>query len=157
MTDTGQRLRLEQAIARLPTTDGGSAIVLATAGTPPAMALLSTGDVYIHGDRVSVVTYRGSSASQRLGGSFTLLVPGGDAAFRIEVVEAVTRSAGKIELIEGRLVAIRPTAEPPWLIEMSFRPDPPDDPSVGAFVEYWSRVRTWLQAGAIGEPPKPAL
>lgn len=157
MTDDVDRLRLASALEPLPTSAGGLAIVMATAGIPPAMALLSTGDVQIEGDRVSVVTYRGSSVSQRLGGGFTLLVPATDRAFRVEVTNAVNRSAGNVELVEGLLAGIRPSAEAPWLLEMSFRPDRPDDPSIPAFVDYWASVRAWLKSGTPGEPPPPPL
>lgn len=121
------------------------------------MALLSTGDVWIDGDSVAVVTYRNSSVSQRLGESFTLLVPATDVAFRVEAVDATSRSIGLVELIEAQLGAIHRTAEQPWLLDISFRPDPPDDPAVAAFVAYWADIRTWLQGGAAGEPPHPVI
>lgn len=157
MTDDGERMRLVRALEPLPTAAGGVAIVMATAGVPPAMALLSTGDVRVDDDRVSVVTYRGSSVSQRLGGSFTLMVPASDVALRVEVVDAVVRSEGNVELVEGRLVGIRPTAEPPWLLEMSFRPERSDNPSIAGFVDYWALVRAWLERGGTGTPPPTPL
>ncbi|MGH8874670.1 MAG: hypothetical protein ACRDVM_05385, partial [Acidimicrobiia bacterium] len=139
----------------LPTAEGGIVVVLATAGPPPALAMLSSGDVAVDGDRVRVATYGGSSAAARLGGSFSLLVPGKDLALRVEVVEAHSRPAGKLAIIEGRIEAIRPTAEPPWTMELRFRPNPAA--RVDGFLSYWQAVRTWLASGADGEPPPPSV
>jgi hypothetical protein len=158
MIDDHLRSALKTALEPLPGLHGGTAVVLATAGTPPALALLSTGDVHVEGDTVRVVTYRGSSAARRLGGSFSLLVPAGETAFRVEAIEAAARSKGTVELIEGRLAGVRPTAEPPWLLDMSFRPAPgADEAAALRFIDYWTDVRSWLEGGATGSPPDTTL
>lgn len=157
MSPEDTRRQLLEALAPLPSNDGGIAIVLATSGSPPALALLSSGDVKVTDDAVRAVTYRNSSAAQRLGDSFTLLVPTGDAALRVEVVDACRRSASYVELIEGRMAGIRPTSEPPWLLEMSFRPQSEGADKIPAFVTYWAGVREWLDGGAEGDPPAPAI
>ncbi len=146
--------RLEEILEPLPPAEGGIVVVLATAGPPPALAMLSSGDVTVHGDRVRLATYGGSSAATRLGGSFSLLVPDEDRALRVEVVDAHSRPAGKLAVIEGRIEAIRPTAEPPWIMELRFRPTPAAQ--VDGFLSYWQAVRTWLASGE-GEPPPPAV
>ncbi|MGH9167394.1 MAG: hypothetical protein ACRD02_06130 [Acidimicrobiia bacterium] len=148
------RARLDEALEPLPTAEGGIVVVLATAGPPPALAMLSSGDVYVEGDTVRVATYQGSSASNRLGGSFSLLVPAGEEALRVEVEDAGSRPAGKLALIEGRIREIRPTAEPPWVMELRFRPAG-EGAGVEGFLSYWRAVRSWLATGATGEPSVP--
>ena len=143
-----------EALDRLPDTGGGIALALATSSTPPAMAMLSTGDVHWAGDRLRVGIYASSSVIPRLGGAFTLLVPLRDRACRIEVVEATARVAGPIAMLEGRVGDVRPTAEPPWLVEMRFRPEPAGDPRLQGFVDYWAGVRSWL-SGETDEAPQP--
>jgi hypothetical protein len=158
MIDDELRRALTAALEPLPDLDGGIAIVLATAGPPPALALLSAGDVRVGGNTVRVVTYRGSSAARRLGGSFALLVPAGERAFRVETTEATVRLSGNVELIEGRLVGIHPTAEPPWLLDLSFRPaSGADEAEVVPFLRYWGDVRSWLENGAEGSPPDTTM
>ena len=112
---------VRRALAPLPEAEGGIAVVLATSGVPPAVALLSSGDVDVSATAVRAVTYGGSSAATRLGTAFTLLVPAGEVAYRVEVDGATSRPAGRLALIEGRLAAIRPTAEPPWMLDLRFR------------------------------------
>jgi hypothetical protein len=148
---------VRRALVPLPGDDGGVAVVLATSGIPPAVALLSSGDVDVTGTAVRAVTYGGSSAAQRLGGAFTLVVPADEVAYRVEVDGATSRTVGRLAVIEGSLAAIRPTAEPPWLLDLRFhrRPGSPAG-DAARFVAYWSAVRGWLAAGAIGEPPEPA-
>jgi hypothetical protein len=145
--------RLSSALDPLPDASGGSTIVLATAGTPPALALLSTGDVLIVGSIVRVGLWATSSAATRLGGAFSLLVPAGDVALRVGVGDARAQRHGYVAMIEGRLGDIRPTAEPPWVPVMRFVPDDPSDPRVATHLDYWVAVRHWL-AGQ-GTPPDP--
>lgn len=142
---------VEQALADPPDRSGGIAIVLATAGSPPAMALLSSGDVYISGDVARVGIYGSSSAVTRLGGAFTLLIPLGEMAVRLEVGSATTSGAPPLALIEGTIESIRPTAEPPWVLEMRFVPEPENHPSIPGFLDYWRQVKSWLA----GEEPHP--
>ncbi len=113
----------EVALARLPTTRGGDVIVLATAGSPPAVAMLSTGDVWIDGLWVRVAVHATGSAVSRLGGAFSLLFPARDHALRVEVVPAESRVSGDLAVLEGPIVAVRPTSEPPWVIDLVFRPE----------------------------------
>lgn len=141
---------LDRALGPLPTVDGGIVVVLATAGAPPAMAMLSSGDVCVIGTTVRVALHGSSSAGRHLGGAFTLLVPAPGRALRAEVVEATARTAGRLLLLEGRLDAIRPTAEPPWTFGMSFGPTGSGD--VQRFVTYWRDVRAWL-ADPVQPPP----
>lgn len=145
------RERLGVALRSMPTEQGGPALVLATAGVPPAMALLSTGDVHLSGDVFRVAVHGGSSVVTRLEGSFTVLVPGADEALRVEVVDATARKTGDLAVLEGRLADVRPTSEPPWVLQMSFRPAGPG--GVQRHLEYWRSVRSWLASGATGEPP----
>jgi hypothetical protein len=156
---SGEELLAEvrRALAPLPEAEGGVAVVLATSGVPPAVALLSSGDVDVSATTVRAVTYGGSSTATRLGTAFTLLVPAAEVAYRVEVDGATSRPAGSLALIEGRLAAIRPTAEPPWILDLRFRRQPStttDDAE--RFVAYWSAVRAWLASGAEGDPPEPA-
>ncbi len=156
---TGSDLeRVRAVLAPLPDAGGGAAVVLATSGVPPAVALLSTGDVAINGAVARAVTYGGSSVATRLGTAFTLVVPAGDVTFRVEVVDATSRAAGKLAVIEGTIDGVRPTAEPPWMLDLRFRPDPDAGPTeVEPFLAYWAAVRGWLRAGATGDPPVPAI
>jgi len=138
------------ALAPLPTSAGGIVVVLATAGPPPAIAMLSSGDVHLDGETVRVAVHAGSSAGGRLGGAFTLLVPDGGRALRVEAVEATARVIGELALLEGRLARIRPTAEPPWTFDLSFHPE--SLAGVDRFVAYWAGVREWL-ADPDRDPP----
>lgn len=152
--------RLAAALDPLPDASGGSAIVFATAGTPPALALLSTGDVLIVDDIVRVGLWATSSAVTRLGGSFSLLVPTGDVGLRVEVVDARAQGHGHVAMIEGRLDRIRPTAEPPWTPVMRFQTEDPTDPRIPGHLEYWAAVRRWLAGEAdapqaVGGPAHP--
>lgn len=146
--------RVQEALARLPSATGGDAIVLATSGPPPAMALLSTGDVHIVDGEVLVGIHASSSAVSRLGGSFTLLIPLGEIAARIEVASASASTHGPLALLSGEIASIRPTTEPPWVLEMRFRPEHSGHPAIPQHLRYWVGVRDWL-AGGSPHPPAP--
>lgn len=141
----------QEALRPLPTEDGGTIVVLATAGVPPAVAMLSSGDVLVNEDRVRAALYAGASAGRRLGGAFTLLVPTRERAVRVEATDASAREAGRLVLLEGDLTGVRPTAEPPWGIHMRFFPTAEE--GVADFLHYWRSVREWLEGGATDEPP----
>jgi hypothetical protein len=141
------------AVAPLPTTNGGIAIVLATAGPPPAIVPLSTGDIAVEGDMVRLALFADSSAVRRLGGSCTILVPTEKGALRVYLQPAVARKTGPLAVIEGNIVAVRPSAEPPWSLRLDFRPTAEEGRE--AFVEYWTRVRSWLERRALDEAPQP--
>lgn len=147
------REQLAAALSPLPDATGGSMIVLATSGTPPALALLSTGDVLVAGDIARVGLWAGSSAATRLGDGFSLLVPAGDVALRVEVSDAHAEEHGHVALIEGRITNVRATSEPPWVPVFRFIPDDPADPRVSDHLEYWTAVRRWLEER--GDPPTP--
>jgi hypothetical protein len=143
---------LRQVLATPPDETGGRILVLATAGPPPALAVLSTGDVVVAGDRLRVGLHATSSAVARLGGAFSLLVPADEVALRVEVIDAVARTSGDVAVLDGRIAAVRPTAEPPWRITMEFRPDDPADPRVRPHLRYWAALNDWL-AGRSRQPP----
>lgn len=144
---------VEAAIAPLPTIEGGSMLVLATAGVPPAIAVLSTGDVAVVEGELRIAVHGGSSAATRLGGACTLLVPAGDEAYRVEAEPAEARRAGELTVIRGHIVSVRPTAEPPWVMRASFHRQSPEDDAAASYVAFWSSVREWLVAGAEGDGP----
>lgn len=144
---------VQAAIEPLPTAEGGSMLVLATAGSPPAIAVLSTGDVAVVRGDVRVAVHGGSSAASRLGGAFTLLVPDRDEAYRVEVEPAVARRAGDLTVISGPIVSVRPTAEPPWVMRASFQPAEAGADRAGDYVSFWAAVRAWLVDGADGDGP----
>ena len=148
--------RVAGALSELPTKSGGLAVVLATAGTPPAMALLSSGDVYMEDNEIRVGIYASSSAVTRLGTAFTLLVPMGEIAARIEATDVRSKIQPPLAMLEGSISSIRPTAEPPWVLEMRFAPEPPDDRAIPNYLEYWTGVRAWL-SGQSTEPPVPPI
>jgi hypothetical protein len=153
--DTRDELRdsLLAALGPLPTRAGGTAIVLATAGPPPAVTLLSTGDVVVDGDTVRIALFADNSAAARLGGTCTLLVPTDRGALRISLQPAFVREAGQLSVIEGNIVSLRPSYEPPWSLRLEF--SPVAEQGRDAFVEYWAQVRSWLERGAPGEGPQP--
>ena len=62
---------LVAALDPLPTTAGGASIVLATAGPPPTITPLSTGDVVVDNDTVRLAVFASNSAAKQLGGSCT--------------------------------------------------------------------------------------
>lgn len=147
---------VEEALQTAPTESGGIAVVLATAGSPPAMALLSSGDVHVSDGIARVGVYRSSSAVSRLGGAFSLLVPLGADAVRLEVgsatvVEASPRAS--LAKLEGKIESIRPTSEPPWVLEMGFVPESSNHPDIPRFLDYWKQVKAWL-AGEQPDPPQ---
>lgn len=143
------------AVNPLPTLDGGTAIVLATAGSPPAIILLSTGDVVVDDDKVRLAVFADNSAVRQLGGSCTLLVPTGRGALRVYLELAAARRAGPLAVIEGDIVSLRPSSEPPWALRLDFQPT--EEEGRDAFVEYWRQVRSWLEHGAPGEGPEPPM
>lgn len=151
--DSELRGDVARALAAAPTRDGGRVVVMATAAVPPALTVLSTADVWTDGETVRVALHGGTAAAERLGGAFALLVPDDARALRVEVVDATAQARGPLVLIEGRLAAIRPTAEPPWGIELRFVAAP--GAPVAGFLRYWEAVRTWLAAGATGQAPTP--
>lgn len=154
MTDKDWGARLATALTPLPDGGGGIAVVMATAGIPPAMALLSSGDVWVAEGTVRVGLFGSSSAAARLGGAFSLMVPSGTVALRVEVVEATAEAVDHMALVSGRLADIRPTAEPPWIAEMTFRPSHPGAAAIPGHVAYWAEVRAWLR-GETGPPTPP--
>ena len=145
--------RVHEVLQPLPTEAGGVAVVLATAGPPPALALLSSGDVLVDDGEVHVGVFGTSSAVTRLGGAFSLLVPAGSVVLRVEVAEARATTEGELAHIRGSLTDIRPTSEPPWVTELRFRPSHPGVAAVPDHLAYWTEVRAWL-AGE-GPPPTP--
>ena len=145
--DLAEALR---ALEPMPTAEGGTIVVLATAGVPPAVAMLSTADVFVDGRTVRAALYAGSAVGERLGGAFTVLVPTAERALRLEAVDAAAEERGNLLLVQGRLEAVRPTSEPPWVPLMRFAPMGPE--GVEGALEYWRRVRSWLSSGAEGEP-----
>lgn len=144
---------LTTAVEPLPTAAGGIAVVLATAGPPPTLTLLSTGDVVVDGDTVRLAMFADNSAVRQLGESCTLLVPTGDGALRISLQPATARRAGPLAVIEGSIAALRPSFEPPWSLRLYF--EPTAEQGTEPFVAYWAEVRSWLQRGAPGEGPQP--
>jgi hypothetical protein len=141
------------AVAPLPTTDGGIAIVLASAGPPPAITPLSTGDIVADGDIVRLALFADNSAVRQLGGSCTILVPTEQGPLRVSLQPAVAREAVPLAVIEGHIVSMRLSHEPPWSLRLDFLPA--EEEGREAFVEYWMRVRSWLEQGAQGEGPQP--
>jgi hypothetical protein len=155
MDDRDLTSELAAVLGSLPDETGGVAIVLTTASTPPAIALLSTGDVHVDGDRVSAGVHASSSVAARLGGAFTLLVPLANQAVRIEVIDATVEVDSNLARITGTLAALRSTAEPPWVLDMQFRAQTPDTPGLGAYVAYWAGVKSWLKGTSTSPPTIP--
>lgn len=143
--------RVEEALRIPPTESGGMAVVMATAGSPPAMALLSSGDVHVSDGIARVGVDGSSSLVSRLGGAFSLLVPLGANAVRLEVGSATSVEAPPLARIEGKIDSIRPTSEPPWVLEIEFVPESPNHPDIPKFLDYWTQVKAWL----VGEHPDP--
>ena len=127
--------------------------MLATMGPPPTITPLSTGDVVVDGDEMRLAVFADNSAVERLGGSCTLLVPTDLGPLRVSLQPAVARGAGPLSVIEGEIVSMRPSQEPPWSLRLDFLPA--EEEGREAFVEYWTRVRSWLEEGAAGEGPQP--
>ena len=153
MTSVDLIAQVEEALAHLPSESGGIAVVLATAGLPPAMAVLSSGDIHLSGRDVRVGIHGSSSAATRLGGGFTLLVPLRSIAVRVEVSPATAIEAPPLVMLVGQIESIRPTAEPPWVVTMEFAPESRDHPAIPGHVEYWKQVKSWL-AGDQPDPPQ---
>lgn len=147
---------LEDVLDPLPTAHGGVAVVLATAGRPPALAVLSSGDILISRDSVRVGVLGTSSTVSRLGGSFSLLVPARTVALRVEAVDATATKSGRLAMIEGRLDDVRETSEPPWLLSMTFGPSDVHAPAIPGHLRYWRSVRAWLRGDQEAAPEPPA-
>jgi hypothetical protein len=140
------------AIAPLPTVDGGPAIILATAGPPPTITPLSTGDIAVTDDTVRLALFADNSAVKWLGGSCTILVPTEKGPLRVSLQSAIAREAGPLAVIEGNIVSLRPSAEPPWSLRLGFEPTAEEGRE--AYVRYWTEVRSWLERGALGAGPE---
>lgn len=149
------RAALVAAVEPLPAPTGGIVLVLSTAGPPPAVALLSAGSVLVSEASISVAVVRGSSVVSRLGGAAVLLVPHDGGALRAEIGNASARRAGPLDVIEGSILNIRPSAELPWLLAMNFTPK--DPASAEHYISHWRNVRQWLAGGAHGDGPLPPL
>ena len=149
--DADRQDRLQDALEPLPTREGGITVVLATAGVPPALAMLSSGDVLVADGSVRAGVWASSSVVSRLGGAFSLLVPAGDVALRVEAVDAQAVVSGDVARIGGRLSDVRPTAEPPWTAYLRFGPGDPSDDRIDSHLSYWASVRSWLRDE--GPPP----
>jgi hypothetical protein len=147
------------AVARLldplPTAAGGAVLVMASGDSPPATALLSTGDVLLRGTTIQIAVHAGSSVARRLSGGCAVVVPDEERVLRMEITPAEARRAGPLDLIEGEVVAIRPTGEPPWTARMTFAAVPGGD--VQPALDYWTAVRSWLIRGASGDGPAPPI
>lgn len=154
MTDAALTLSVTRALAPLPDAQGGLAILLATDASPPALAVLSSGDVFLDEDVIRVGIHASSSAVERLNGGFSLLIPLEEFAVRLEAVKATASVGRRLAMIEGRVETLRPTAEPPWMLEMRFQASPPDDDRIEGYVDYWRRVRSWM-SGHSSEPDLP--
>jgi hypothetical protein len=144
---------LAEILATLPTREGGAVILLATGGSPPALSMLSTGDVYIGADAARVAVHSSSAAARHAQHGCSLLVPGLTTAYRVEMSSVQAREAGDLVVLEGPVTRVRPTAEPPWRMAMQFAPDGTGDPE--PFVVFWRAVRSWLENGAHGAAPAP--
>ena len=155
MKDIQLRESLVEVLSELPGKEGGLAILLATASSPPALAVLSSGDVLVVEDNVRVGIHASSSAVRHLGGSFSLLIPLAEVAVRVEVSNATAEVGERLARIEGSIARLRPTAEPPWVLEMRFRALGNDVERMADYVAYWHGVRSWL-AGASPEPQMPS-
>jgi hypothetical protein len=153
MADADLLRKVEEGLETLPSRAGGSALIVASASSPPALAVLSTGDVFLEGTSIRIALHGGSSVAQRLEGSCSLLVPVRSGLLRVEVQPAEARQAGPVDVIEGTVVNIRPTAEPPWIPTLAFSPAPSGD--VEPTLEYWRSMRRWLSEGADGDGPPP--
>lgn len=154
MIDAGLLAAVAEALSVQPRESGGAALVFVTGSSPPAVALLSTGDVFLTGDRIKVGVHATSSTVSRFGGSFSLAVPLKRVVARVEVIDASASVQGDLARIEGRIATIRPTSEPPWIVNMTFEPRPATDRRIPIYLEYWRSVRDWL-SGKAPEPPKP--
>ena len=155
MIDAALLRLVAEALAEEPHPGGGIAMVLATASVPPATALLSTGDLLLVGNRMKIGIHGSSSAVSHLGGAFSLVVPLKGTVARVEVVDAFAQPSGDLALIQGTIQSIRPTAEPPWAMEMSFRPIATTDPRIRTYLEYWRLVRLWLSEESPEAPRLP--
>lgn len=154
--NTRWRDRAQAILAPLPDRDGGIVVIMATAASPPALAVLSSGDVLITDNRVRVGVFATSSSATRLDGGFSLLVPAGAACLRVEAVEATAETHGGLALVEGRLHDVRPTSEPPWVVDMAFRPGQSATAAIHDHVRYWADVRQWLLGERSSPPTVPA-
>lgn len=125
--------------------------MLATAGPPPTITPLSTGDIAITGDTVWLALFANNSAVKWLGGSCTILVPTEQGPLRVSLQPAVAHEAGPLAVIEGDIVSLRFSAEPPWSLRLDFKPVAEEGRE--AYVRYWTEVRAWLEQGAPGEGP----
>ncbi len=94
-----------------------------------------------------------NSAVSRLGGSCTILVPTDLGPLRVSLQPVDMREAGELAVIEGDIIYMRPTHEPPWSLRLDFQPTAGQGKE--AFLDYWAQVRAWLEQGAPGEGPQP--
>lgn len=149
------RTALAAAVEPLPTEEGGIALVLCTVGPPPAIALLSTGSVWLEDDWIRIGVMAGSSAVTRLGERAVLVVPWRGTVLRALVAPATWRPAGPVSVIEGPIASIEPSKELPWVLQMNFVPS--GSPGSKEFLAYWKQLRDWLNTGGTDEGPDPPI
>ncbi len=140
------------AIAPLPSSEGGRAIIAVVDSTPPAMAMLATGSVYSVDGLVRCAVEARSSVAQAGATSATLLVVAERTALRVSLAPLSVMIHDDVAVVEGPIVAIRPSIELPWSLELSFLPTGAEGGE--AYLEYWRACRAWLADPESGPPPR---
>jgi hypothetical protein len=152
MTDA--RRRFAAAIEPLPNLSGGKIVVVMAGGPPAAATLLSTGNLALDGNTLRVALHASGSITRSIAGDCLVLVDDRDCALRALVSPIQVRQAGPLEVVAGPIAEIRPTCEPPWKMLLRFDREDERDAAI-AHVAFWASLRSWLEAGARGQPPDP--
>lgn len=140
------------AIAPLPTTTGGRAIIAVVDSTPPSVAMLATGSMYCIDDTVRLAVEASSSFAQANGHSATLLTATDTLALRVSIEPLTVDHYGSVAVVSGPIVAIRPSVELPWSLSLTFEPSGVE--GAERFVDYWRACRSWLADPSAGPPPE---
>lgn len=142
---------LREALEPLPGPEGGGVVVAVVDSSPPAMAMLATGSVYMAEGAMRFVVDAGSSVATADAGSATLLAASDRGVLLVSIEPLHTETYGEVAVVGGPIVAVRPPVELPWSLQLSFVPS--GEGEVEPYLEYWRACRAWLADPSSGAPP----
>ena len=142
----------QEALEPLPGSDGGRVVVAVVDSSPPAIAMLATGSVYTADGAVRFVVDAESSVATADAGSATLLAASDRGVLLVSIEPLHIETHGEVAVVAGPIVAVRPSVELPWLLQLSFVPS--GEGEVEPYLEYWRACRAWLADPSSGAPPR---
>ena len=142
----------QEALEPLPGPDGGRVVIAVVDSSPPAMAMLATSSVYTADVAMRFVVDAGSSVATADAGSATLLAASDRGVLLVSIEPLHIETHGAVAVVAGPIVAVHPSVELPWSLQLSFVPSGKGE--AGPYLEYWRACRAWLADPSSGAPPR---